>query len=218
MRQSGDRLREFAARAGLGSVPAGVLAACLAVAVGVVTWTATRAGGPPVETFRESEPSSGEAAADPSAEPTSVVVHVAGCVRRPGIYRMPAGSRVGEAVQAAGGTLGSAAPDAVNLARVLRDGEQVRLPAQGEVQSGGQAVAGAAGQAGGGAPPGPLVDLNCAGGTELESLPGIGPATAARIVQDREANGPFRSPDELMRVPGIGPKKFEALKDLVTAG
>jgi competence protein ComEA len=146
--------------------------------------------------------------------PAEVVVHVAGAVARPGVYRLPTGSRVADAVAAAGGALGSAASDAINLARVLTDGEQVYLPFMGEVPPG--AVAAAAGTIGHpGGPAGP-VDLNRASAADLEALPGIGPATAKKIIDDREKNGPFATVEDLMRVPGIGQKKLEALKEYVT--
>ncbi len=148
-----------------------------------------------------------------AAEPGEVVVHVIGAVRRPGVYAAPAGSRVGDAIEAAGGALGNAALEAINLARVLVDGEQVYVPTSDE--------ASAAAAADHGFPPtgpagGRRVNLNTATAEELDGLPGIGPATAQKIVDDRARNGPFASPEDLMRVPGIGPKKFDALKDLVT--
>lgn len=150
-------------------------------------------------------------ASTPAPAAAGVVVHVVGAVRRPGVYKLPAGSRVGDAVAAAGGALGNAAPEAVNLARVLNDGEQVRIPSADEASA---AVAASGAQSG--APR--KVNINTATAAELDALPGIGPATAQKIVDDRARNGPFSSPEDLMRVPGIGPKKFDALKDLVTTG
>ncbi|GAV31137.1 MAG: ComEA family DNA-binding protein [Anaerosomatales bacterium] len=150
-------------------------------------------------------------ATTPTPAAAGVVVHVVGAVRRPGVYSLPAGSRVGDAVAAAGGTLGNAATEAVNLARVLNDGEQVRIPSADEA-SAAVAASGVASDA-------PRkVNINTATAAELDALPGIGPATAQKIVDDRARNGPFASPEDLMRVPGIGPKKFDALKDLVTTG
>jgi competence protein ComEA len=157
-----------------------------------------------------------------SAEATEVVVHVAGAVMRPGVYHLPIGSRVTDAVSAAGGLLGAAAPNAINLARIVGDGEQIYLPTVEEAAAGKLAPPGAGGAAGGTSAASTagtfgLVDLNTATVTELDALPGIGPSTAQKIVDDREANGPFASPEDLMRVPGIGPAKYESLKDLVTA-
>ncbi len=155
------------------------------------------------------------------APPATVWVHVAGAVIRPGLYEMPSGARAGDALAVAGGPVEGACVDAVNLARTLEDGEQVYVPSREEVDSG--SVAGAAAAAGGGAAglspgasAGGLVDINRASESELVALPGVGPATAGKIVADREANGPFASPEDLMRVSGIGDKKFEALRDLIT--
>ncbi len=148
------------------------------------------------------------------AGPGTATVDVVGAVRHPGVYRLTAGSRVDDAVSAAGGMLGSADAAAVNLARVLNDGEQIVVPVKGTAATGAQA-AGAA--ASGGAAAGGVVDLNTATVEQLDALPGVGPATAKKIVDDRTRNGPFRTVDDLLRVPGIGPKKLDALKDLVTA-
>jgi competence protein ComEA len=146
-------------------------------------------------------------------------VHVAGAVRTPGLYELPSGSRVGDAVTVAGGTLEGASLSAVNLARLLDDGEQVYVPSDAEVEAGEAPAAAAHSQGdagssqGSGAAAG--VDINRAGATELEALPGVGPATAAKIISDREANGPFASPEDIMRVPGIGEKKFESMRELI---
>jgi competence protein ComEA len=143
-----------------------------------------------------------------------IVVHVVGAVGRPGVYRLSGDARVGDVIEAAGGLLGSAEPRAVNMARMAQDGEQILVPTQDEYASGSTF------EAPGGGPgtdvSGQLVDLNRADETALEALPGIGPKTAARIVADREANGPFGAVEDLMRVSGIGEKKLEALADLVT--
>ncbi|MHB1163831.1 MAG: ComEA family DNA-binding protein [Candidatus Nanopelagicales bacterium] len=140
--------------------------------------------------------------------PVDVVVHVAGLVARPGLVRLPAGSRVADAVAAAGGVTKSRAADSVNLARVLVDGEQVLVtlgaPAGG---AGGSAVPAAA----------PLVDLNRSDQAALESLPGVGPVLAARILAWRAANGSFRSIDELGEVAGIGQATLARLRPLVRA-
>jgi len=139
-----------------------------------------------------------------------VAVHVAGRVRRPGLVRLAAGSRVLDAVRAAGGTTPGADLDAVNLARKLVDGEQVRIPARG------QAVAAPPAGVPGAQAAGPL-DLNTATAEQLDTLPGVGEVTAGRIVAYRSAH-PFTSVDELLEVPGIGQRRFEQLKDLVTVG
>jgi len=131
-----------------------------------------------------------------------LVVDVAGAVRRPGLYRLPQGSRVADAVARAGGPRANAEVALVNLAAPLADGEQVVVPQRG-------AVGAAAGS------PNAPVDLNTASAEQLDALPGIGPATAAKIVQYRQAHGPFRSADDLDAVPGIGPSRIAQLKGLV---
>ena len=146
---------------------------------------------------------------DPAAT-GRVAVHVAGRVRRPGLVRLAAGSRVLDAVRAAGGATPGADLDAVNLARKLVDGEQVRIPARG------QAVAAPPAGVPGAQAAGPL-DLNTATAEQLDTLPGVGEVTAGRIVAYRSAH-PFTSVDELLEVPGIGQRRFEQLKDLVTVG
>jgi competence protein ComEA len=216
--RTSDRIRELLARAGLGGlsprVAAGALAACLLVsAVGL--WRFWPRAPEPEVAFEE--PTGGESAVgggeDAAREAAVVVVHVVGSVLHPGVYTLPQASRVADAITSAGGPLSSADLTALNLARVLTDGEQVYVPAIGET-----AADVTAGRPGGGsaiAADG-TVNINTASATELETLPGVGPSTAEKIVSDREANGPFSAPEDLMRVPGIGPKKFEALKDLVS--
>jgi competence protein ComEA len=141
------------------------------------------------------------------AEPP-LVVDVVGAVRRPGLYRLPAGSRVDDAVRRAGGPTRKAAIELVNLAAPLADGQQVVVPAQPQAAAGGAVAAGAA-QASG------PVHLNSATVEELDTLPGVGPVTAQKIVDYRTEHGPFRSVDELDAIPGIGPARLEQLRDLV---
>lgn len=158
--------------------------------------------------------SDGDAASQPAA---LVTVHVAGAVADAGIYAIPEGSRVQDAVDAAGGFVEDAAPDAVNLARVLQDGEQVVIPTQEQVRggvvptTGGAQATGAAEGAGIAA----MVNINTAGADELDTLPGVGPATAQAIIEERESGGPFASIEDIQRVSGIGEKKFEKLKDSI---
>ena len=147
-------------------------------------------------------------AASPS--PGVVFVHVAGRVRRPGVYELPEGSRVIDAIAAAG----EARPDAdlalLNLAAVLTDGQQVLVPRRGEASvptaPGGSAAPGEAGS---------VVNVNTATPEQLETLPGIGEVLAAAIVQYREEHGPFTSVDQLMDVSGIGEVTLEEIRELV---
>ena len=139
-----------------------------------------------------------------------LVVDVAGAVRRPGLYRLPHGSRIADAVARAGGMSRHAARAAVNLAAPLADGEQVLVP------SGVGGTAGAAAVPGSPSPAAP-VDLNTATVEQLDALPGIGPVTAQKIVDYRTQNGPFTSVDDLDAIPGIGPARIENLRGLVIA-
>ncbi len=143
-----------------------------------------------------------------SAEATSgeVVVAVAGQVRTPGLVRLPAGSRVDDAVRAAGGPLAGADLGLLNLARRLVDGEQVLVGV--EPPAGGPAAGSGAG--------GGLLNLNAASASDLDGLPGIGPVLAQRIVDWRTENGPFASVDQLREVTGIGEAKFQDLQAKVT--
>jgi competence protein ComEA len=143
-------------------------------------------------------------------------VHVLGAVSRPGLYELRAGTRVIDAIGAAGGFADDADHGGVNLARLLSDGEQLVVPKVGQAPPAGSAAApaGASGAASGAV--GPKVNLNTATEAELETLPRIGPAMASRIVQWRKDNGRFSTVDDLMNITGIGDKTFDALKDLVT--
>ncbi|MBQ9003387.1 MAG: ComEA family DNA-binding protein [Eggerthellaceae bacterium] len=172
--------------------------------------------------FEISKAASSSAAAQPSssseAEYEPVFVHVSGEVSNPGLVELEAGSRVADAVNAAGGFTQDAETSSVNLARILSDGEQVTIARhvdQPEVQVSagqvsGQAVPGSSAGAASG-----LVNINTASEAELVSLPGIGEATAAKIVSDRQANGAFKTIEDLKRVSGIGDKKFESLSALI---
>ena len=146
-------------------------------------------------------------------------MHVSGEVNSPGLVEVEAGSRVADAVQAAGGFSPDAETGSVNLARVLADGEQVviaRHVDQAEAQAqAGQATQRAAAPSSGSSGASGLVNINTASEAELVSLPGIGEATAAKIVADRQANGMYKTVEDLKRVSGIGDKKFESLAGLI---
>ena len=143
--------------------------------------------------------------AAPAAKPR-VLVHVVGAVREPGLYRLRDGDRVADAIERAGGAGRKADLAGVNLAAPVVDGTQVVVPALGAAR---------ASPGGTGAPSGP-VSLSSATVEELDTLPGIGPVTAEKIVAWRDAHGPFRSVDDLDAVPGIGPTRIEQLRELVT--
>jgi len=174
-------------------------------------------------------PSPGEAGGQAAPRGPDVLVHVAGAVRRPGVYRMPAGARVQDAVTSAGGARRGADAHRLNLAAKLADGQQVLVPRRGQRTSPAPGVQGspaaaapagsgtaAAGTPGGAADAvGERIDLNNATVDELETLDGVGPAIAQKIVAWREANGGFRSVDDLAQVAGIGPKKLEAMRPRV---
>jgi competence protein ComEA len=150
------------------------------------------------------------APAKPEAAAKLLVIDVAGAVRRPGLYRLRSGSRIDDAIAAAGGATGKAQLDTVNLAAPVADGEQVVVPGRGATASG----AAASPPAGGSSPSAPL-DLNSATLEQLEGLPGIGPVTAQKILDYRQQHGAFHSVDELQGVPGIGPAHMAQLKGLV---
>lgn len=142
----------------------------------------------------------GEATFEPSGD--DLVVHVAGAVRKPGVYRMPDGSRVTDAIERAGGATRDAAPDSLNLAAPLADGQQVVLPSTTPAG----ATPGAA------AAPDAPISLGTATVEDLDTIEGIGPVTAAAIIEFRDQNGGIGSVDELDEVSGIGPTTLEALR------
>lgn len=131
-----------------------------------------------------------------------VIAHVSGAVTNAGVFRVAPGSRVGELVDAAGGFAPGADPDRVNLAAVVRDGDQIHIPQVNEEVVDPSAAANAA-----------VVDINRAEEQALQSLPGIGPALAAAIVEHRDRHGRFSTVDDLEDVAGIGPATVECLRD-----
>jgi len=141
-----------------------------------------------------------------------VLVHVAGAVRHPGVYRLADGARVEAAVRRAGGPASGADVDAINLAGKLADGQQVVVPRRAPAAP--PPTAPAAGAAGGGAAAGPI-SLNSATLEQLDTLDGVGPATAQKILDWRTEHGGFSSVDDLAQVPGIGPKRLESLRGQV---
>ena len=148
------------------------------------------------------------ASSEPAGQP--IFVHVSGAVLNPGLYELEFGSRVADAVSAAGGFSDDAAQDSCNLARRVDDGEHVAIATKEAYEAGRALGFGDASEAAS-----TVINLNTASAEQLESLPGIGAATAQKIVADRSANGPFNSVADLARVTGIGDKKVSALEGLV---
>lgn len=216
------------------------LTAAGAVLVAAVGWWLLRPPAAPVEASiplaagasgGEAAPGGAEgsaAGAGPAPSTTvaaELVVQAAGAVARPGVFRLPPDARVDDLVREAGGLTSEADGDRVNLAAPLADGERVWVPRRGEEEppevvagGGGPGPAGAP-SAGGGTAGGPgvpeVVDLNTATAEQLDTLPGVGPATATAILAYREEVGPFGSVDELLEVRGIGDAKLEQLRPLV---
>jgi competence protein ComEA len=150
------------------------------------------------------------------ARDSSAVVHVVGAVRRPGVYRLRVGQRVQDAIRRAGGAKGDTDLQAINLAAKIADGQQVVVPRRGVATGAGVAGATAAGDGTAGAAPSAPVNLNSATAEQLDTLDGVGPTTAQKILEYRTQHGGFSSIDDLAQIAGIGPKKLEALKAQVT--
>ena len=142
----------------------------------------------------------------PTAAPDEIVVHIIGEVGDPGVYRVPSGTRLFEAVELAGGSLEGADTDGVNLAQAVLDGRRYEIPSRGAAAPGASPARAA----------GPI-SVNTATADELEALPGIGPVTANAIVSHRRETGPFGRVEDLLNVPGVGSATLERLRPLVTA-
>ena len=203
-----------------------------AVAVAVVAigaWWVVRVPPAPVEStisftatsLAANSITSGVSASLPTSAvlSVSIVVHVAGEVRNPGVYTLSNSARMIDAVLAAGGATARADLEVINLATPLMDSSQIYVPAKGAAErpvfarpqpgmNGVQSTQSPSGSGG-------VVNINRASVTELDALPGVGPSTAQAIVDYRTTNGPFGSPEDLLNVKGIGPAKFEAMRKLV---
>lgn len=182
------------------SIGAGIVLVIVAAGIAVLVASLTPHG---VTTAAVAPPIVHSAKPHADDAPTALV-HVVGAVRRPGIYELPAGDRILDAVSAAGGFAPTADQAELNLAQVVTDGEQITVVKKGAIQSAP------------GAAPGGKVDLNTADLTALQTLDGIGPALAQRILDYRKAHGGFSAVGDLQNVSGIGDKKFAAIKDHVT--
>jgi competence protein ComEA len=208
-------------------------AAC-AVLVALLGWRALRSdGGPGLATAAASSGGSAATSSAPASSPDgessavtvgaatggSATVHVVGEVQRPGVYRLRLGLRVQDAIKRAGGAKADADLEAINLAAKLTDAQQVVVPekaarvaASAGAAGGADATAGASGAAGVGTTPGPPINLNSATAEQLDTLDGVGPATAQKILEYRAQHGGFGSVEDLANVSGIGPKRLEALR------
>jgi len=195
------------------------------VAIAVAGWWLVRVPPPPPEAKLPFASTTIAAGPDVTAEldgadvagdePEFIIVHIAGAVKSPGVYRLVRGARVNDGVLAAGGATGGANLDVINLATVLNEGEQIYVPKRGErphaitsrPQSGGEVGGGnsiARNQS-------PQININTASTVELEQLPGVGPSTAKAIVEYREKNGAFVVVEDLLKVRGIGPAKLRGM-------
>ena len=228
-----DRIKWFGVSRLIGSVVSVVF-------VGVAGWWLVRVPPPPPEvnlsfastTVAASSPAANDGGANIGgatvATPQTITVHVAGAVNNPGVYRLRYGSRINDAVVAAGGATTTANLDVINLATVLNEGEQIYVPKRGEKphtitgrpQVGGGATGGASNGGAGGVNGGAsgvnggalsTININLASVVELEQLPGVGPATANAIVAYREKNGAFQRVEDLLKVRGIGPAKLSEI-------
>jgi competence protein ComEA len=204
-----DRLQQslgaFIARVGISRV-LGTSIGVVVTALGV--WWVVRVPPPPVETTIPLATTVSIAVQAVGSAPAVLVVHVAGEVVAPGVYELPAGARMVDAIDAAGGPSSRADTDAINLATPLADAQQVFVPRKGApvrrvTESG--ASADDAAQDG-------TINVNTASASALESLPGVGPQTAQAIIEHRTKNGPFLAVDELLNVRGIGPAKLAAMR------
>jgi len=153
------------------------------------------------------------------AQPKKIVVYVTGAVKNPGVYTLEDGLRVKDAIDMAGGTLPEADLLRLNLAQKLNDEDKLYVPKIGEVpdgQPGQENPAGVGGTVGISSPSDGKININNASISDLDTLPGIGPATAQKIIDYRTQNGPFKSIDDIKNVSGIGDKKFEEIKDKIS--
>jgi competence protein ComEA len=197
----------------MGELPFGLTRKRLLVAAGcaaVLLFAASKLLASPSSDVALAPPAAPPAETTTATAPTQLVVDVVGAVRRPGLYRLAQGDRIADAVARAGGATGKANLSLINLAAPLADGEQIVVPGAGAAG----APPGSASASTPGVPAGP-VHLNTATLEQLDSLPGVGPVTAQKILDYRQKHGSFTSVDELDAVPGIGPARMEQLKDLV---
>lgn len=197
-----------------------VAASAVLVCIGIGLVQATSTGQLSISHASEQHEASDDGSAETAsegaedqaaAEPPLICVHVSGAVASPGVCYLPEGSRAADAVEAAGGFAEGAAEDSLNLARILADGEQLIVARTDELAATNPSPGAAAP-----APANAKININTATSEELQELDGVGEATAEKIIKEREENGPFATVEDIMRVPGIGEKKFEAMRDDIT--
>lgn len=197
-----------------------LLLVIVAAAFGTVVYNLNSDSGEQLTSASKQEISSLEQDKKGAPE-NALVVYVSGAVYSPGLAELRQNARVKDAVDACGGFLSNADLDAVNLAKPVKDGDHIKIPEKkppGMVSAGGAAsgasVSGASG--GAGASSGGLIDINTADEKALDSLPGVGPAMAKRIIEYRQTNGAFQTIEDLKKIKGIGEAKFAKMKDRVT--
>jgi len=202
------RLEALGVRRREALVGAAVVVAAVLVALLLTARNAPAVVAPPATAVPPSLPATGSSSAVASTPSASLFVHVAGYVRSPGLYGLPAGARVADAIEAAGGGRAAADLGSVNLAQVVTDGLKIDVPRRGsiDVPAGTSASPGA----------GSMVSINSADQAALEMIPGIGPVKAAAIVQFRVDNGAFSSLEQLLEVSGIGPATLESILPYVS--
>lgn len=223
-----SRARRMGARYGVtgGKAAAAFLCVVLACAAIVGIWLSVGGAGVEIERTADAAVEAADAgntdAVDGKADgqgaaPAQIIVHVDGAVAVPGVYLLSESSRVNDAVLAAGGLAECADTSTTNLAAPLADGAKVHIPTSEELAAPLPTEAGNASSSSSGGSPASsgIVNINTAASAELQTLSGVGEATAQAIIEERESNGPFTSPEDLMRVSGIGEKKFAKIKDRI---
>jgi competence protein ComEA len=184
-----------------------IMAVLIAI-VGVVAFLVMRPSTAQQPALRVTLRPTAPASPTPTVQ-TTILVYVSGAVKRPDVYSLPAGGIVKDALLAAGGAADDADLDRINLAAPLSDRMQVHVPRKGEATAPGASFSG-------GASPTAPIDINTAALEQLDTLPGIGPAIAQRIIDYRTVNGPFKSIEQIKEVSGIGDVLFEKIKDLIS--
>jgi competence protein ComEA len=210
-----ERLEALGVRRREALAGAAVVAGIVLAALLLLSRDAPAVIAPPATATSSPETAPGTGSAGAVASPAAAIyVHVAGFVRSPGLFGLPAGARVADAIEAAGGARSGADLDAVNLAQVLTDGLKIEVPRRGASAS--TTAPTATPGSGGDAATGGMVSINSADQAALEVIPGIGPVKAAAIVQYRTDNGAFSTVEQLLEVSGIGPATLEAIRPYIS--